>query len=116
MKELQSGTAKLKEDFDPFFDDPASLFNRQLSELKCGDKMPTLEDHNIFYMLNDACELGGYHVLSTKGPEMIFEDELNYAEFACLSHEETEELKQIANQIKNNFDKIFKEFYSRTWH
>ena len=75
-----------------------------------------VEDHYIFYMLNDACELGGYHVLSSKGPEMLFERELDYAEFALLSHEETEELKQIANQIKNNLDKIFKDFYSRTWH
>lgn len=32
MKELQSGTAKLKEDFDPFFDDPTSLFNVQHAE------------------------------------------------------------------------------------
>lgn len=56
MKELQSGTAKLKEDYDPFFDDPTSLFNvqRAESESEESDFMIATRHKRIVRQLSDC--------------------------------------------------------------
>ena len=68
-----------------------------------------------FYYFSAAAILG-YHELASQDPDggdemMFYEEEFGSVEIELLGEDEVEELKEIAFQIKRNFDEVFKNFY-----
>jgi len=105
-----------KESFDKMMEKKGWPGCISLKDLKCQHPAGIyVREHKSFYYLSDDAILG-YHELASEDPDggdemMFYEEEFGSVEIELLGEDEVEELKEIAFQIKRNFDEVFKNFY-----
>ena len=96
------------------YDNPSWPGCISLKDLKCLHPAGIFRD-KFFYFLSD-CGTIGFHELRFQYPDggdkiLMFYVEAGYAEIELLGEDEKLELKEIAFEIKKNFEKVFDDIY-----